>query len=131
MTMNLGDLRLQALALLAGVMLFSAALLLSLPAFAADEDTQASVYLVFDPETGEFVTVHDTQGAAKAQETQEAIDSVAAADPSAGGGSGGGDAVAGTSDAAAQTQTSPALIAGLVVAALAVAGGAVFLLRRN
>ena len=45
---------------------------------AADDDTQASVYLVFDPETGEFVTVDDPSLTAqhKAQQDQEAIDSV-------------------------------------------------------
>ena len=49
------------------------------PAGAADDDTQASVYLVFDPETGEFVTVDDPSVTAqhKAQQDQEAIDSVA------------------------------------------------------
>jgi len=45
---------------------------------AADDDTQASVYLVFDPETGEFVTVDDANVTAqhKAQQDQEAIESV-------------------------------------------------------
>jgi len=45
---------------------------------AADDDTQASVYLVFDPETGEFITVDDAAVTAqhKAQQKQEAIDSV-------------------------------------------------------
>ncbi len=48
------------------------------PASAADDDTQASVYLVFDPETGEFITVDDAAVTAqhKAQQEQEAIDSV-------------------------------------------------------
>ncbi len=48
------------------------------PASAADDDTQASVYLVFDPETGEFVTVDDASVTAqhKARQDQEAIDSV-------------------------------------------------------
>ena len=47
------------------------------PASAADEDTQASVYLVFDPATGEFVTVDDADVTAqhKAQLDQEAIES--------------------------------------------------------
>lgn len=30
-----------------------------LPAFGADDDLTSSAYLVFDPETGEFVTVQD------------------------------------------------------------------------
>jgi hypothetical protein len=42
---------------------------------AADEDTAASVYLVFDAETGEFITVEDDGGNARVdQETQESID---------------------------------------------------------
>jgi hypothetical protein len=47
------------------------------PASAADEDTQASVYLVFDPDTGEFVTVDDAGATAqhKARIDQEAIES--------------------------------------------------------
>lgn len=41
---------------------------------AADEDTAASVYLVFDAETGEFITVDDEGGKARVhQETQESI----------------------------------------------------------
>lgn len=46
---------------------------------AADEDTQASVYLVFDPETGEFVTVDDPSVTAQHEAAldQEAIESVA------------------------------------------------------
>jgi len=46
---------------------------------AADEDTQASVYLVFDPETGEFITVDDPAVTAQheAALTQEEIESVA------------------------------------------------------
>ena len=48
------------------------------PAGAADDDTQASVYLVFAPETGEFITVDDPSVTAqhKAQQDQEAIESV-------------------------------------------------------
>jgi hypothetical protein len=54
------------------------------PASAADEDTQASVYLVFDAETGEFVTVDDADVTAqhKAQLDQEAIESGIEADSS-------------------------------------------------
>lgn len=62
--------------------LFCIALLVSAvcagTADAEDEDTQASVYLVFDPETGEFVTVEDPAVTAQheARQEQEAIDSV-------------------------------------------------------
>jgi hypothetical protein len=50
---------------------------IAVPASAADEDTQASVYLVFDPDTGEFVTVDDADATAqhKAKIDQEAIES--------------------------------------------------------
>lgn len=85
---------------------------------AADEDTSASVYLVFDPETGEFVTVHDTDGTAQAQETQEAIESVA-------------DAGGATSIDAGDAQTGtggPDIVIGVVVAAIVVAA-AVFVQR--
>ncbi len=84
---------------------------------AADEDTSASVYLVFDPETGEFVTVHDTEGTAQAQETQEAIESVADS---------GGATSIDTGDA--QTGTDPDIVIGVVVAAIVVAA-AVFVQR--
>ena len=58
-----------------------AACLYAGPAPAADEDTQASVYLVFDPETGEFITVDDPSVTSQhaAQQTQEEIESVATA----------------------------------------------------
>jgi len=58
-------------------LLLMLSVLIALPASAADEDTQASVYLVFDPETGEFVTVDDADATAqhKAQIDQEAIES--------------------------------------------------------
>ncbi len=48
------------------------------PADAEDEDVDASVYLVFDPETGDFVTVTDPAVTSrhKARQDQEAIDSV-------------------------------------------------------
>lgn len=47
---------------------------------AADEDTAASVYLVFDPETGEFQTSQDIKRNSMHQAQQEAIDSVAPVD---------------------------------------------------
>jgi len=66
------------------------------PADAADEDTQASVYLVFDPETGEFITVDDPSVTAQhnANLSQEEVASVAAAvnpsDPASTAGEAGG-----------------------------------------
>lgn len=47
---------------------------------AADEDTAASVYLVFDPETGEFQTSEDLNRNSLHRSQQEAIDSVTPAD---------------------------------------------------
>ncbi len=44
---------------------------------AADEDTAASAYLVFDPETGEFQTTQDIKRNSMHQAQQEAIDSIA------------------------------------------------------
>lgn len=49
------------LALLAGVT--AGALWAPLQARAEDEDTSSSVYLVFDPETGDFVTMDDPDAA--------------------------------------------------------------------
>ena len=59
---------------------------------AADDDTQASVYLVFDPETGEFITVHDASTTAqhKSRQDQEAIDSVVETTAGAGASIAGG-----------------------------------------
>ena len=59
-------------------LVFFASVIYTGSASAEDDDTQASVYLVFDPETGEFATVDDPSVAAqhKAQQDQEAIDSV-------------------------------------------------------
>ncbi|MDX1499009.1 MAG: hypothetical protein R3176_03875 [Woeseiaceae bacterium] len=94
-------------------LLLAAGIGIALPALAADEDTQASVYLVFDPETGEFVTVHEGAG-----------DSQAAGD--AGGGTGAAAAARPDPGAAGApaVATNPTFIAGLVVAAVLVLGGA-------
>lgn len=46
-------------------------------ALAADEDTSSSAYLVFDPDTGEFITVHDPNRTQQHIADQEAITSVA------------------------------------------------------
>ncbi|MBT8099741.1 MAG: hypothetical protein KJO82_08325 [Gammaproteobacteria bacterium] len=77
---------------LKGIAVHLLALLLFMPLFpasvavAADEDTAASVYLVFDPDTGEFITVDDPDRSQMHAEQQEAIMSgVAAADDSAQG----------------------------------------------
>ncbi len=90
-------------------------------ACAEDDDTQASVYLVFDPETGEFVTVDDASITAqhKAQQDQEAIDSVVET------GDGTGASTAGN---AADSPMTPIIGAALIVILL---GGAVWLQRNR
>ncbi len=100
----------------AGV-LFCLVLLVSViyagPAGAADDDTQASVYLVFDPETGEFMMVDDPAVTAqhKAQQDQEAIDSVIESE-----------------DGADASPTTRIIGAALVVLLL---GGAIWLQRKR
>ena len=101
----------RAAVLALGFLLAAAAIGLALPALAADEDTQASVYLVFDPETGEFVTVHEGAG-----------NSQAAGD--AGGGSNVASAAQPDAGTTAASAMNPTLIAGLVAAAVLVLGGA-------
>ena len=83
------------------------------PASAEDDDTQASVYLVFDPETGEFMTVDDASITAqhKAQQEQEAIDSVVK-----------------TADGASESPMTRIIGAALIVLLL---GGAVWLQRNR
>ena len=80
---------------------------------AEDDDTQASVYLVFDPDTGEFVTVDDSRITAqhKAQQDQEAIDSVVE-----------------TADGPSELRTTWMIGATLIVILL---GGAVWLKRNR
>jgi hypothetical protein len=63
--------------LIAGLALLAGLLAIATPAWSADEDTSSSVYLVFDPETGEFKTEHDPNMTQAEQATQEAIESVA------------------------------------------------------
>lgn len=88
---------------------------------AADEDTQASVYLVFDPETGEFVTVDDPSVTAQhaAVQTQEEIDSGLAAGP--------GSATDGQQDSSGEPPMVLAIGAAVAVLVL----GGFFWLRRG
>ncbi len=88
---------------------------------AADDDTQASVYLVFDPDTGEFVTVDDASTTAqhKAQQDQEAIDSIVET---------GDGAAASTAGNAADSPMTRIIGAALIVILL---GGAVWLWRNR
>lgn len=77
-------------------------------ALAADEDMSSSVYLVFDPETGDFVTVHDPN---RTQQNLDAQDPIPA------------DAAPGSSTAPASTSQSsrqgfPLAVGGAIVVAL-------------
>ena len=90
-------------------------------ALAADEDTGSSVYLVFDPETGEFKTAHDPSLTQAAQADAEAIASVADVPPELA--SDGGGATAADTDTGADTETARATWVTLaVVIALLVLG---------
>ena len=96
-------------ALIAGLVLLAGLLAIAAPAWSADEDTSSSVYLVFDPETGEFKTEHDPNMTQAQQATDEAIDSVADVAPPADTGAGGSE----TKTAGASWLTL-AVIVGLV-----------------
>lgn len=82
---------------------------------AEDEDSSAQVYLVFDPETGEFVTSHDPEAALPTQTGLESGE--VSASPAADGGTEAG------------TRRKPMLIAA--AAAVLVAGGAGFAFLRS
>lgn len=114
-----------------GIFLFSLILVASLccmqHSYAADEDTAASVYLVFDAETGEFVTVDDEGGNGRVdQETQESIHAGTPA------GTAAGDSDAGGSHGAGGTQgtTKNAPIIGIAVIGALIVGG-FFVWRRR
>ena len=107
-------------ALIAGLVLLAGLLAFAAPAWSADEDTSSSVYLVFDPETGEFKTEHDPNMTQAQQATDEAIDSVADVAPADPGAEGSETAAAGAS------WLTLAVIAGLVALAVPL-----FVLLRN
>ncbi len=85
----------------------------SAPAIAEDETTHSSVYLVFDPETGDFVTVDDPNAALPNLTGLEPDGSSAPADQAIGDGFG---------------MPRVVLMASLLAAAL---GGGIFFLRRR
>jgi hypothetical protein len=85
-------------------------------AYAGDEDLSSSAYLVFDPETGEFVTVQDpnrTKGNHEA--VPKADDSASAATP----------------HGQAPGESTLPLAAGSAVAVAALAGAIVWIRRRK
>ncbi len=64
----------RALLALLGLTLLSSSLVVD-QAFAEDEDSPSSVYLIFDEETGEFIEVDDPGRKRMHQADQEAIES--------------------------------------------------------
>jgi LPXTG-motif cell wall-anchored protein len=91
------------------------------PVVAEDEDTSAAVYLVFDPETGEFVTQDDPNAA---------LPNLTGLENSGAATSRGHGPAAASSDTAAATTSTP-LYAALGVAVLLVGGGLVALRRKR
>lgn len=107
----------QLLAVLTIVPIFTAP-----PALAADEDTAASVYLVFDPDTGEFITVDDPDRSQMHAEQQEAIMSGVTPD----------DAPGGTATDVPATGDNSARLAVFIAALAAIlVGGYIWLIRRR
>jgi len=91
-----------------------AALLPVNPVWAGDEDLNTAVYLVFDPETGEFITVEEQSGARRNHDSQAAPSTQGAQHPTV---------------ASPQILQFP-LLAGSVLA-LGLLGGAVVWLRKS
>lgn len=122
--MSMNALMSRHMALSAGLGLLAGLLAFAAPLQAADEDTSSSVYLVFDPETGEFKTEHDPNMTQAEQATKEAINSVAdvpaevSADPAADGGGAttqAGKETAGTTWVVLAAMIGLVLFGGLVV----------------
>lgn len=58
---------------------------------AEDEDTSSQVYLVFDPETGQFITSHDPSAALPTQTGLESSEVSARSHPAGGDGTNASD----------------------------------------
>ncbi len=84
------------------------------PVWAGDEDLNTAVYLVFDPQTGEFITVEEPSGAQRNHDSQAAPSTQGAQHPIV---------------ASPPTLQIP-LLAGSVLA-LGLLGGAVVWLRKR
>ncbi len=97
------------------VVAFCAATLIPvIPLWAEDDDLDSTVYLVFDPETGEFITVEEPSGAQRNHDSQAAPSTQGAQHPTV---------------ASPPTLQIP-LLAGSVLA-LGLLGGAVVWLRKR
>ena len=84
------------------------------PVYAGDEDLNTGVYLVFDPETGEFITVEEQTGARRNHDSQAAPSNQGAQHPT---------------PASPQNLQFP-LLAGSVLA-LGLLGGSIVWLRKS
>ncbi|MCZ6809324.1 MAG: hypothetical protein O7D92_06145 [Proteobacteria bacterium] len=91
-----------------------AALMPVIPLWAEDEDLDSTVYLVFDPETGELITVQEPSIASRYHNPQDATPTHGAQDPAA---------------ASSESDPFPLLLGGAV--ALGLLGGAVAWIRKN
>lgn len=60
-----------------------AALLPAIPLMAEDEDLDSTVYIVFDPETGELITVEEPSGKKKPHTSTNAAPAQGTQDPAA------------------------------------------------
>lgn len=107
----------------AALALVACACLLSIaapwPAVAEDEDTSSQVYLVFDPETGEFITSHDPSAALP---TQTGLESSQSNAPHPAGTAGEGDGGNGT---------KPVFLAAAALVVVLGGAGAAFLRSRR
>lgn len=86
------------------VIALAAFMAMPLPVSAEDEDSSTQVYLVFDPETGEFVKSHDPNAALPPQTGLESAVSAAA------------DTTGGSPESGNGTTTIAVVVAALVIA---------------
>ena len=91
-----------------------AALLAAIPLWAEDEDLDSTVYIVFDPETGELITVEEPSGKKKPHTLTNAAPAQGTQDP--------------TADAA-ESEPVSLILAGFL--ALGLMGGAIVWIRKS
>ncbi len=96
------------------VSLCFAALMPVIPLWAEDEDLDSTVYLVFDPETGELITVQEPSITSRYHSSKDATPTQAGTDPAA---------------ASSESDPFPVLLGGAVV--LGLLGGAVAWIRKS
>ncbi len=91
-----------------------AALMPVIPLWAEDEDLDSTVYLVFDPETGELITVQEPSITSRYHNPQDAAPTQAVTD---------------SADASSESDLSPLLLGGVL--ALGLLGGAIAWIRKS